>query len=51
MPKFLFLGSYTADAWSRMVETPPDRPAAAKELAEALGGTTECFTPSASSTW
>jgi uncharacterized protein with GYD domain len=43
MPKFLFLGSYTADAWSRMVATPPDRPAAAKELAEALGGTTECF--------
>ncbi len=43
MPKFLFLGSYTSDAWSRMVETPPDRPAAASELAEALGGQTECF--------
>ena len=26
-----------------MVESPPDRPAAASELAEALGGQTECF--------
>ena len=43
MPKFLFLGSYTSDAWSRMVATPPDRPAAASELAEALGGHAECF--------
>jgi uncharacterized protein with GYD domain len=43
MPKFLVLGTYTSDAWSRMVESPPDRPAAAAELAGALGGRAECF--------
>jgi uncharacterized protein with GYD domain len=43
MPKYLFLGSYTSEAWSRMVEAPPDRPGAASELAAALGGEVECF--------
>jgi hypothetical protein len=36
MPKYLFLGSYTADAWKVMVENPPNRETAASELASAL---------------
>ena len=43
MPKYLYLGSYTDEAWRRMIETPPDRPSAAAKLAEALGGSTDCF--------
>jgi uncharacterized protein with GYD domain len=43
VPKYLFLASYTSDAWNRMIETPPDRPGAAADLAEALGGGMECF--------
>ena len=43
MPKYLYLGSYTDAAWKGMIETPPDRAGAAAKLAEALGGTTECF--------
>jgi uncharacterized protein with GYD domain len=43
MPKYLFLASYTPEAWKRMVEKPPDRPGAASDLAEALGGQMESF--------
>jgi uncharacterized protein with GYD domain len=43
MPKYLYLGSYTDEAWRRMIETPPDRPAAAAKLAEGLGGSMDCF--------
>jgi uncharacterized protein with GYD domain len=43
MPKYLFLGSYTSEAWHGMIETPPDRPGAAVKLAEALGGSVDCF--------
>lgn len=43
MPTYLYLGSYTDEAWRAMIETPPDRPGAATKLAEALGGKTECF--------
>ena len=43
MPKYLYLGSYTDEAWRRMIVTPPDRPSAAAKPAEALGGGTDCF--------
>jgi uncharacterized protein with GYD domain len=43
MPKYLILASYTDEAWRGMIETPPDRPGAAVKLAEALGGSVECF--------
>ena len=43
MPKFLILASYTSEAWNKMIQDPPDRPGAAGQLAEALGGGMECF--------
>jgi uncharacterized protein with GYD domain len=43
MPKYLYLGSYTDEAWKGMIAAPPDRPHAAAKLSEALGGTTDCF--------
>lgn len=43
MPKYMFLGTYTADAWAAMIQDPPDRAGAAAKIAESLGGSTECF--------
>ncbi len=38
MPFYLFKGRYSTDAIAAMTETPQDREAAARPLAEALGG-------------
>jgi uncharacterized protein with GYD domain len=43
MPKYLYLGTYTPEAWAAMIKDPPDRAGAAAKLAESLGGSTECF--------
>ncbi len=43
MPKYMVVGSYTAESWARMVETPGDRSAAARAACEAVGGTLDAF--------
>jgi uncharacterized protein with GYD domain len=43
MAKYAVLGGYTADAWSKMIDSPGDRAAAVKKVAEALGGKLETF--------
>jgi uncharacterized protein with GYD domain len=43
MAKYLWFFSYTSEAAARMIDKPGDRAAAAAKLAEAAGGTLECF--------
>jgi len=43
MAKYAVLGGYTAESWSKMVETPGDRTAAVSKTLEALGGKLESF--------
>lgn len=43
MAKYVWFFSYTSDAATRMIENPGDRAAATAKLAEAVGGTLECF--------
>ena len=43
MPRFITFFSYTGEAAKAMIERPSDRSAAAKALAELLGGTLEAF--------
>ena len=38
MPMYLSRFSYTPDAWSRLIENPEDRRAAATEYIESVGG-------------
>lgn len=38
VPKYLYLASYTTDAWKGMIETPPDRSSAVAALVESVGG-------------
>lgn len=42
MAKYALLFSYTSDAWARMINSPSDRAAAARQMVESLGGTLEC---------
>lgn len=43
MPRFITFFSYTGDAAKAMIEHPSDRTAAARALAESVGGTLEGF--------
>ena len=43
MPRFITFFSYTGDAAKAMIEHPSDRTAAAKALAESVGGTLDGF--------
>lgn len=43
MAKFAVLGGYTADSWSKMIDSPGDRTAAVTKTLEALGGKLEAF--------
>ena len=43
MPRFITFFSYSGEAAKAMIERPSDRSAAAKALAESLGGTQEAF--------
>jgi uncharacterized protein with GYD domain len=43
MAKYMWLFSYTSEAAAGMLDKPGDRAAAAAKLAEAVGGTLECF--------
>jgi uncharacterized protein with GYD domain len=41
MGKYAFLFSYSSDAWARMIESPGDRTAALRQLADSLSGSLE----------
>lgn len=41
MPKYALFFSYTAEAWSRMIQNPGDRAAAARAVVESAGGSLE----------
>jgi len=43
MAKFVWFFSYTSEAAAAMIDTPGDRAAAVAALADAAGGTLECF--------
>ena len=43
MPKFAILGSYSPEAWTRMIDNPKDRTEAVRKLAKSAGGTLESF--------
>ena len=43
MPKYMVLGSYTSESWTRMVENPGDRSAVARKACEDVGGSLEAF--------
>ena len=41
MAKYAFFFSYTSDAWARMINSPGDRTAAVRQLADSVGGSVE----------
>ena len=41
MPKYAFLGGYTAEAWKGLINNPESRAAAIKKAAEAVGASIE----------
>jgi uncharacterized protein with GYD domain len=43
MPKYMLSGSYTPQAWAKMIESPEDRSKAARDATEAVGGKVESF--------
>ncbi len=43
MTKYIYLFSYTSESAARMIDKPGDRAAATAKLAEAVGGSLECF--------
>lgn len=43
MPKYMVVGSYTAESWARMVANPGDRSAVARAACEAVGGRLEAY--------
>ena len=43
MAKYALFFSYTQEAWANMIKNPTDRSAAARDLAESLGGSLESF--------
>ena len=43
MAKFAFFGSYSPEAWARMIENPKDRRDAVGKLIKSAGGTMESF--------
>lgn len=43
MPKYATLFSYTSESWARMLESPGDRAAAVRTLAESTGARLEAF--------
>ena len=42
MAKYVSFFTYTSDAWARMIQSPGDRTAAIRQVAESLGGSVEC---------
>ncbi len=43
MAKYLIQFSYTHESWANMIKNPSDRSAAARAIAESLGGSLESF--------
>jgi uncharacterized protein with GYD domain len=43
MPKWLYTGGYSAEAWALMCENPGDRSAAVRKLCEDAGGQLDIF--------
>lgn len=43
MPKYLVTFTYSSGSWARLISTPQDRAAAARDVVEALGGNLECI--------
>ncbi len=43
MSKYLLLGGYSPEAWTRMMETPGDRDAAVRKSCQDAGGNMEAF--------
>ncbi len=43
MAKYALFVSYTPEAWASMIKNPTDRSSAARQVAEAVGGTLESF--------
>ena len=43
MAKYAVIGGYTAEAWSKMIDSPGDRMAAVQKVAQAAGGKLEQF--------
>jgi uncharacterized protein with GYD domain len=43
MAKYVLFFSYTPEAWASMIKNPTDRSAAARQVAEAVGGRIESF--------
>lgn len=43
MAKYAIFFSYTHESWANMIKNPTDRAAAARGIAESLGGTLESF--------
>src|SRR5205085_10748967 len=41
MPKYLYMGCYTRETWTKLLDNPEDRTAAVQKLAEAVGGRLE----------
>jgi uncharacterized protein with GYD domain len=43
MAKFAFFGSYSPEAWARMIDNPKDRTETIRKLIKSAGGTLETF--------
>jgi uncharacterized protein with GYD domain len=42
MAKYMTFFTYTSDAWARMIQSPGDRTATIRQVADSLGGSVEC---------
>ena len=42
MAKYVTFFTYTSDAWARMIQSPGDRTATIRQVADSLGGSVEC---------
>ena len=43
MPHYLIQGSYTAEAWARLMKSPEDRAETVRPMIDSLGGQLECM--------
>jgi len=43
MPKYIAVGSYSSGSWARLMRRMDDRIAAARSIAESLGGSLDCI--------
>jgi len=42
MAKYVIFFTYTSEAWARMIQSPGDRTAAVRQLADSVGASIEC---------